>query len=86
MMHPDMQLRLHRHEQKHRLHTAEQFRLAAFAQPRRPTVRIYGPVLYRIGGWMMRWGLQLQLRYGVLANGLHEMRELQKRQTSLRPQ
>jgi hypothetical protein len=55
---------------------ATQSRLAAGVRSgRKRTVRIYGPVMFRVGGWLMAWGRQLQAEYGEISNSLQEMRE-----------
>lgn len=51
---------------------AEAQRLAKTARSRRP-VRIYGPVLFTFGGWLMAWGSRLQAQYGELSTNLREM-------------
>jgi hypothetical protein len=52
---------------------AVQSHLAFIARKR--TVRIYGPVMFRVGGWLMTWGRQLQVEYGEISNSIQEMRE-----------
>lgn len=36
-------------------------------------VRIYGPVLFKVGGWLMTWGGRLQAHYGELSTNLRGM-------------
>lgn len=52
---------------------AAQSRLAHIARKR--TVRIYGPVMFRVGGWLMAWGRQLQVEYGEISSSIQEMRD-----------
>ncbi len=42
---------------------------------RKRTVRIYGPVMFRVGGWLMARGRQLQAEYGEISNSIQGMRE-----------
>jgi hypothetical protein len=50
---------------------AHQSHLAHIARKR--TVRIYGPVMFRVGGWLMAWGRQLQAQY--VPNTIPEIRQ-----------
>jgi len=52
---------------------AAQSQLAQITRKR--TVRIYGPVLFRLGGWLMTWGHRLQTEYGEISSTIHELRD-----------
>ena len=52
---------------------AETRRMAKAARPARRPVRIYGPVLFTVGGWLMNWGSRLQAHYGELSTNLRGM-------------
>ncbi len=39
-------------------------------------VRLYGPLLARVGVGLVTWGVQLQRRYGRWETALHDMGEL----------
>jgi hypothetical protein len=55
---------------------AEQSRMARIARSgHKRTIRIYGPVMFRLGVWLMAWGSQLQTQYGEISTSIQEMRE-----------
>lgn len=45
---------------------AEQHRLGKPAQPRRRILRIYGPLMYRVGSTLTLWGQRLQAQSGEM--------------------
>lgn len=52
---------------------AAQSHLAYIARSgRKRTVRIYGPAMFRVGGWLMAWGRQLQAQYVSSIPEMHE--------------
>ncbi|MBZ0295252.1 MAG: hypothetical protein K8L99_21995 [Anaerolineae bacterium] len=85
-MNGDLHYQLFKSDRQHRLQMAGQQRLMhpTHARKRLRITRVYGPLLYHLGGWMMAYGIALRTRYGEISTSVQELREREKLVLSLR--